>query len=131
MVSFVVAMNRVDVVDLVVDLVDVDLDVELVDVDRDDQKYDCCLSWTDLNIVDGLNRQTCIILKIHKSGILSSCAFRQAYTPARKSRSFKSRLPLKVDRDCTSKSALKSRLPLRVDHLETKDLIISRAPKSI
>ena len=38
MVSFVLAMNRVDVVDLVVDLVDVDLvdvdlDVDLVDVD--------------------------------------------------------------------------------------------------
>ena len=33
MVSFVVAMNRVDVVDLVVALVDVDLDVDLVDVD--------------------------------------------------------------------------------------------------
>ena len=32
MVSFVVAMNRVDVVDLVVDLVDVDLVVDLVDV---------------------------------------------------------------------------------------------------
>ena len=31
-VSFVVAMNRVDVVDLVVDLVDIDLDVDLVDV---------------------------------------------------------------------------------------------------
>ena len=31
--SFVVAMNRADVVDLVVDLVDVDLDVDLVDVD--------------------------------------------------------------------------------------------------
>ena len=29
----IVAMNRVDVVDLVVDLVDVDLDVDLVDVD--------------------------------------------------------------------------------------------------
>ena len=28
-------MNRVDVVDLVVDLVDVDLDVDLVDVDLD------------------------------------------------------------------------------------------------
>ena len=36
-------MNRVDVVDLVVDLVDVDLDVDL-----DDQKYDFCLSRTDL-----------------------------------------------------------------------------------
>ena len=33
MVSFVVAMNRVDVVDLVVDLVDLDLDVDLVDAD--------------------------------------------------------------------------------------------------
>ena len=32
-VSFVVAMNRVDVVELVVDLVDLDLDVDLVDVD--------------------------------------------------------------------------------------------------
>ena len=31
-VSLVVPMNRVDVVDLVVDLVDVDLDVDLVDV---------------------------------------------------------------------------------------------------
>ena len=31
--TFVVAMNRVDVVALVVDLVDVDLDVDLVDVD--------------------------------------------------------------------------------------------------
>ena len=28
-------MNRIDVVDLVVDLVDVDLDVDLVDVDLD------------------------------------------------------------------------------------------------
>ena len=32
-VSFVVAMNRVDVVELVVDLVDLDLDVDLVDLD--------------------------------------------------------------------------------------------------
>ena len=32
-VSFVVAMNRVDVAELVVDLVDLDLDVDLVDVD--------------------------------------------------------------------------------------------------
>ena len=31
--TFVVAMNRVHVVDLVVDLVDLDLDVDLVDVD--------------------------------------------------------------------------------------------------
>ena len=34
-VSFVVAMNRVAVVDLVVDLVDVNLDIDLVDVDLD------------------------------------------------------------------------------------------------
>ena len=33
--TFVVAMNRVDVVDLVVDLVDVNLDIDLVDVDLD------------------------------------------------------------------------------------------------
>ena len=35
MVSFAVAMKRVDDVDLVVDLVDVDLDIDLVDVDLD------------------------------------------------------------------------------------------------
>ena len=34
-VSILVAMNRVDGVDLVVDLVDVDLDVDRVDVDLD------------------------------------------------------------------------------------------------
>ena len=34
-VSFVVATNRVDVVDLVVDLVDVNLHIDLVDVDLD------------------------------------------------------------------------------------------------
>ena len=34
-VSFVVAMNVKDVVDVVVDLVDLDLDVDLVDVDLD------------------------------------------------------------------------------------------------
>ena len=33
--TFVVAMNRVDVDDLVVDLVDIDLDIDLVDVDLD------------------------------------------------------------------------------------------------
>ena len=36
-------MNRVDVVDLVVDLVDVDLDVDLVDVDLDVVPFcGCC-----------------------------------------------------------------------------------------
>ena len=38
-------MNRVDVVDLVVDLVDVDLDVDLVDVDLDVVPFcGCCLA---------------------------------------------------------------------------------------
>ena len=48
-VSFVVAivaMNRVDVVDLVVDLVDVDLDVDLVDVDLVD------VDLADVDLVD-------------------------------------------------------------------------------
>ena len=44
-VSFVVAMNRVDVVDLDVDLVDVDLDVDLVDVDLD-------VDLVDVDLVD-------------------------------------------------------------------------------
>ena len=34
-VFFVVAMNTVDIIDLLVDLVDVNLDVDLVDVDLD------------------------------------------------------------------------------------------------
>ena len=41
----IVAMNRVDVVDLVVDLVDVDLDVDLVDVDLD-------VDLVDVDLVD-------------------------------------------------------------------------------
>ena len=45
MVSFVVAMNRVDVVDLVVDLVDVNLDIDLVDVDLD-------VDLVDVDLVD-------------------------------------------------------------------------------
>ena len=54
-VSFVVAMNRVDVVDLVVDLVDVDLvdvdlDVDLVDVDLDVDLVDVDLA--DIGLVD-------------------------------------------------------------------------------
>ena len=44
-VSFVVAMNRVDVVDLVVDLVDVNLDIDLVDVDLD-------VDLVDVEVVD-------------------------------------------------------------------------------
>ena len=38
-------MNRVDVVDLIVDLVDVDLDVDLVDVDLD-------VDLVDVDLVD-------------------------------------------------------------------------------
>ena len=38
-------MNRVDVVDLVVDLVDVDLDIDLVDVDLD-------VDLVDVDLVD-------------------------------------------------------------------------------
>ena len=51
-VSFVVAMNRVDVVELVVDLVDVDLDVGLVDVDLDVDLVDVDLVDVDLVDVD-------------------------------------------------------------------------------
>ena len=47
-VSFVVAMNGVDVVDLVVGLVDVDLDVDLVDVDLDVDLVDVDLVVADL-----------------------------------------------------------------------------------
>ena len=50
MVSFVVAMNRVDVVDLVVDLVDVDLDADLVDGDLDADRVDGDLD-VDLDVV--------------------------------------------------------------------------------
>ena len=42
-------MNRVDVVDLVVDLVDVDIDVDLVDVDLDVDLVDVDL---DVDLVD-------------------------------------------------------------------------------
>ena len=42
-VSFVVAMNRVDVVGLVVDLVEVDLDIDLVDVDLNDDLVEIIL----------------------------------------------------------------------------------------
>ena len=43
--TFVVAMNRVDVVDLVVDLVDVNRDIDLVDVDLD-------VDLVDVDLVD-------------------------------------------------------------------------------
>ena len=43
--TFVVAMYRVDVVELVVDLVDVNLDIDLVDVDLD-------VDLVDVDLVD-------------------------------------------------------------------------------
>ena len=59
MVSFVVAMNRVDVVDLVVDLVDVDLDIDLVDVDLDVDLVDVGLVDVVLGCI-GQGRLRCI-----------------------------------------------------------------------
>ena len=50
--TFVVAMNRANVVYLVVDLVDVDLDVDLVDVDLDVDLVDVDLVDVDLVNVD-------------------------------------------------------------------------------
>ena len=49
-VSFVVAMNSVDVVELVVDLVDVDLDVGLVDVDLDLVDVDLDVDRADVDL---------------------------------------------------------------------------------
>ena len=54
-VSFVVAMNRVDVVDLVVDIVDLDVDVDLVDVDL----ADIGLVDVDFAVDLDLDRVTC------------------------------------------------------------------------
>ena len=50
MVAFVVDMNRVDVIDIVVDLVDVDLDIDHVDVDLDVDPVDVGL--VDVGLVD-------------------------------------------------------------------------------
>ena len=47
----IVAMNRVDVVDLVVDLVDVNLDVDLVDVDLDVDLIDVDCVDVDFDVV--------------------------------------------------------------------------------
>ena len=73
-VSFVVAMSRVDVVELVVDLVDVDLDVGLVDVDLDvdlvDVDLDVDLVGVDFDVDlahDRITRQECFrLLSIEK-----------------------------------------------------------------
>ena len=51
-------MNRVDVVDLVVDLVDVDLDVDLVDVDLADIGFADVDFEIDLDL-DRITRQEC------------------------------------------------------------------------
>ena len=48
--TFAVAMNRLDVVDLDVDLVDVELDVDLVDVDLDVDLVDVDLVDVDLDV---------------------------------------------------------------------------------
>ena len=50
LVSFVVAMNRVDVVELVVDLVDNDLDVGLVEVDVDPVDVDLDVDLVDVDL---------------------------------------------------------------------------------
>ena len=57
------AVNRVDVVDLVVDLVDVDLDVDLVDVDLDVDLVDVDLDvdLVDVDLVD-LGKRRCPFL---------------------------------------------------------------------
>ena len=57
-VSFVVAMNRVDVVALVVDLVDLDLDVDLVDVDL---TVSLCDGSRSVLFLFGLVAPTCFI----------------------------------------------------------------------
>ena len=68
-VSFVVAMNRVDVVELVIDLVDVELDVGLVDVELDadlvDVDLDVDLVDVDFDVDltrDSITRQECVRL---------------------------------------------------------------------
>ena len=55
-------MNRVDVVDLVDDLVDVDLDVDLVDIDLDVNLVDVDLVDVDFEVdppCDRITRQEC------------------------------------------------------------------------
>ena len=63
-------MNRVDVVELVVDLVDVDLDVGLVDVDLDVDLVDVDLVDVDLEVdfpCDRITRQECFRLLVLKN----------------------------------------------------------------
>ncbi len=59
------AMNRVDVVDLVVDLVDVDLDIDLVDVDLVD---------VDPVEIDLLGVGVCYLLHLLKLCLLLVCS---------------------------------------------------------
>ena len=85
-VSFVVAMNRVDVVDLVVDLVDVDLDVDLVDVDLDVDLVDVdldvvlfcgCCSAVGLDLEKSLFFVLFNFLQVAKVGYLLGCEPRE------------------------------------------------------
>ena len=58
-------MNRVDVVDLVVDLVDVDLDVDIIDVDLDVDLVDVDLEvdLVDVNFLDAASLSSgCIFI---------------------------------------------------------------------
>ena len=76
------AMNRVDVVDLVVDLVDVDLDVDLVDVDL---AVSLCDGPRPVLFPFGLVAPTCFICfwprgELIFRGLLQQ--FRQSYFPA-------------------------------------------------
>ena len=73
-VSFVVAMNGVDVVDLVVDLVDVDLDIDFVDVDLD-------VGLVDVGLVDvgpcGLDKYVYVNTPIYAVGVPPPADFRR------------------------------------------------------
>ena len=80
--TFVVDMNRVDVVDLVVDLVDLDLDVDLVDVDL---AVSLCDGPRSVLFSFGLVAPTCFICfrprrELFFRGLVRQ--FRQYYFPA-------------------------------------------------
>ena len=80
--TFVVAMNRGDVVDLVVDLVDLDLDVDLVDVDL---AVSLCDGPRSVLFSSGLVAPTCFICfwprrELIFRGLVRQ--FRQYYFPA-------------------------------------------------
>ena len=76
-VTFVKAMNRVDVVELVVDLVDVDLDVGLVDVDLDVDLVDVDLDvdLLDVDLVDLVDVALVVALPVTESHVKSVSDF--------------------------------------------------------